>query len=690
MIFHKIDIQSKEKQTNRKMNDAKKKKLISLGIAAFFVILLLASAGYFANKYFGIFDQVIKIKNPFSAEDFQEVQTVSKTEDGYLYIPAQVINTSSVRFTLDVKSKELNSITARLKFKPGPKEIILGMRGNEKDKFIYKSFYHKFLQDNNWNKIEENGNTLYQKNKNFDSFSKLIAVPPDKNRIASYYINRSQLIQTVLETDLGSKTTKPINVKTGLRGTHAFIVRVDEAPFILKLSKQDMNMYNGEDKYLVSISQEGQLIEEKSIPDDGFIGKEKLKKEPQSVEFTLDDIKPGIYEVLVKIGGRGDSVITSIETNQSKMIIVNRVFTLFTNPITLYTNYSPITLRAEHKDFTQTVKLNDDIPLELESSKKNIVFDLETLVPDKKISDLYQLETPKTNVKFISSGYFSFSKDQYFDPEVIHATDLSTVGSLDEIDYIFTSVSEAQQEGDWLVSEVTFDSKDIKIDEEEKLYFNLAMPNLEKYSGELEIDSFDVDLNVAGVFSDKFGKRETEKETTDGETTIISKISNVPKRVGSFFSTTYQKIQSFFLNTYNRIFRKEEEKAEEETDTNEETTEPTATPSPTPTSVPSPSPTPKPSPSPSEAKSVSIKILNAGAPSGYATKYAGLIKEAGYVNVEASNADGEDFSNAEIRYQSKFETDVEKIEKILKDEYKTVNRVVDSESPGITVKIGAR
>lgn len=552
--------------------------------------------------------------------------------DGNLSIPAQVIKSPTIRFNMDLKSTDIESIVAKLKFKTGPKEIKLGIRGSEKDKFIYQSFYQKLLQDCSWDTIGESGKTLYQKTKNYDDIRQLIEDPPDYRQIASYAINPSMFIQNLLDDKLTpKKEAKNIEIKTGLRGSHTFVVRVDRAPFYFKLTKQDINMYAGEDKFLLSITLNGQLIEEKSIADDGFVGTEKLKKDPRSVEFNLTDIKPGIYEISAKDESKGsDSVITQIVTNQSKVVIKNDVFTLNDKAITLYTATSPITLTVVHKDYLQTVKLDNTIPLDLKKEGQKYVFDLEKLVKNKKADELYKLETPKTDLSFNSTGYFAFAPEQYFDPEVIHTTDLNTVASIEEIDYLLTTVPKATQEGEWLTSEIKFNSQDIKLGENKKLYFSLEMPDLAKYSGELEMAYFTVEVKLKGDLSDTFNQ---------------------------------QKITPTLI--------------------------PTIAPSPT---LP-PNPSPKPTDTVSSLglnMSTNIIVVNAGAPASFTQKYINLFKSASYQSVSAGAVTYEKLKNATLVLPDNTSiTDILTLQDILKKEYKIVNQITNYHNSDIIVKLGA-
>jgi hypothetical protein len=664
------------------MDPSKNKNLITWILASLFTFLFLILAGYFANKYFGVFKQKITFSNPLAPKTTPKAVNTSKPEAGALSLPSQVITAPTTRFSLDIGPKKIESVTARLKFKPGPWEIKLGIRGNAKEPYLYEPLYHRLLQDASWDSTEQFGETLYQKTKTYDSVAALIKDPPDYHDIAAYNINYDLLLQKLFSGGFDQSNTKPISQQTGLRGPHTFLVRVDKAPFTFKLTKQDLNAVAGEDTYIVGIYSNNQLLEEKTIQDDGFAGTEKLKRDPQSVEFTLDSVKPGVYKITAKNKG-SDSLITVLETNQSKLVIENQAYAFSTSPMTIYTTYSPVTLTAVQKGFEQTVTLNDKVPLDLKNAVQKYVFDLDKLNPGKKPADLNVLEIPKTNVLLKTVGYFALSRDQYFDPNIIHTTDLTDISSLDSVKYLLTPLKKAKPDGDWLVSEITIDATSIKPDDKNKLYVSLESPGLATSGGKLEIGSFTVGVNVPGIFAEKAGTDNAEKPT------ILSKISAIPKIIGSFFSETYQKVTSFFVDSFNFIFHKNGQSIK--IDFLTETPQPKADQPLAGTASPQPSPTATAGTATGEiTKSINIKVLNGGAPAGYAKKYADLIKNAGYINVEAGNADGASRSGALISYPAVSESDAINIESILKPEYTAIQKTVDDKTTEITVTIGTK
>ncbi|MDP4010211.1 MAG: LytR C-terminal domain-containing protein [Candidatus Shapirobacteria bacterium] len=641
-------------------------KTIKIILIASGILLIFGVVGFLTYQYWSPLGKKIttSMKLP-GAKEVANIDTTSPT--GGFKLPSQVITSQAARFPLDIKSSNIENIHAIIKFKKGPKEIRLGIRGDEKDKYVYKPFYQTFIQDaQKWEQIKGTSNILYQRNKKYDSIVDLINTPPDKEKIGAYFVNAETLVKNT-PTKIEPNTI----INTYLRGTHTFYVWVDSAPFTLKVSKQDINMYDGEDKLKIAVYKENKKITEKEIPDDGMAGKTLLKRDSQTEKVELTDITPGIYRVdIVSDSKGGDTLITRIETNQQK-IIAKRLFILDKKPSNIYTDATNLTAQIAHKGYLDSIKINDKYEIKILEVGKKVTTDVEALTKSNYNSkNLYKISSAKNDIVYTSDSYFAFSPDQFFNPEIIKKTELNTVESLDDIDYILTTLTPARQEGDWLVSEINFDPKDLNITGN-KLYFSLESPELAKFGGELEIESFEVNIDYTGAL-EKFVKAPI--------------INPTPEKRGFV-----DKIMDFFKNILK--------KNQPITSTNTPTPTTTLALKITPTAIATPStkitptitatPSSKLTPTSTTNKSVKIKVLNAGASAGAAARYATLLKTAGYSNTEAGNYDGSDIKNCTITYPEKYISTATDIEKILKTEYKTVNRAINYKDDQITINIGA-
>ncbi len=576
-------------------------------------IVFLGLIGFLGWKYWAPLGKKVSttLKIP-GAKEVANIDTTSPT--GGFKLPSQVITTQAARFPVDLKAPNVDNIRAVIKFKPGPREIKLGVRGNDKDKYLYQSFYHSLVQEAaGWEKIKGISNILYQRVKHYHSIADLIDNPPAKDKIGGYFVNQETLVKN---TSSQGRPNAVIN--TFLRGSHTFYVWVETAPLVVKVSKQDINMYEGEDKLNLAVyGSNNKKMAEAVIPDDGMTTKTLLKKEAQTEKLEINDIAPGIYRLdLIYDGKSSDSVITRLEVNQEK-IIAKSLFILDDKPSIVYTDTLNLTTQIAHKEYLAPIKVNDKFEITVLQAGTKVTTDLEALTKTKfNGKDLFKLSSDKNDVIYSGDGYFAFSKDQFFNPDLVKYTDLNTIDNLDKIDYLLTVLTPARQEGEWLVSEISFDPKDLDITGD-KLYFSLESPKLADYGGELEIGGFEVNIDYQGAL-EKFVKKPTEIPTA------------VP-------TLTQVKVA-------------------------------------TPTAI--------------SSKTMPIKILNGGAPSGTGTRLAAKLQTAGYANAKAENATDK-FKNAAISYPEKYQNDLKAIEDIVKTEYKLTSRSINSQDETIIIKIGA-
>lgn len=643
--------------------------LIAIGIAAVLLFLLY--------KYYAPFGKAVSYKFTLNLPGAEEITKFSTSKDSVIKIPSQIIKTGQSRLSLTLLSKNIQSIHATLKYKNPPKEVTLGVRGNEKEPFLVKPLYHAWLQDLDWQKIEDKGFILWQGEKRFSSLSDFVNNPPPNKEVASYYIDSDKLslLQSLKTGKQGSVATN-----TPLRGSHTMLVQVTRAPLIIQVAKQDLNGYQGEDTLKIAVSSGDATITEETIGDDGITDAGGLRLQPQEKTITVDKLEPGIHKVNLFGGDKGDSLITRISINQQKVVFANNIFILGNKPTTLFTNAKKIILHTFHDTALQTVRLDDEENLIVDKSLKDYIFDLEALSDKDKTSSLYKLVSPKNDLIFRGDGYFALSEDAFFDPKIVSSVDLNTLTGWDGINYVLSTWPQAKQEGEWLVSEVSFDPAKIHLDGD-KLYFSLEMPDFAKSGGELEIDSLDIEVKSDGILS-KAGKEKKEEAapaSAEGKKpTIFSRFFGW---VGRTATSVKNAIVSPFVSAWNAMkgfFKK--------------TTSPTPVPTP---AKPSPSTSPKPTgaatpsatPSTSAKYDLLIRVLNGGAEKGAAASAAAVLKNNGFTNVSADNAARFDYAGVTIQHRKEDGSIADRIEALLKKEYGSVTKTLSATTTAEAVVI---
>ena len=112
-------------------------------ITAFLVFRYFTSFGAVVKYQFNSMldrDKVSKIKGA------QETSSFNPTQAGVLQIPQQTIRQNTVTFNLKLITQPIESVWVNLRFKGNPKEIKIGVRGSEKEDYLYKPLYQNQLE----------------------------------------------------------------------------------------------------------------------------------------------------------------------------------------------------------------------------------------------------------------------------------------------------------------------------------------------------------------------------------------------------------------------------------------------------------------------------------------------------------------------------------------------------------------
>lgn len=654
-----------------------KVKLLIAGITLGLLIII-----FFAFRFFTPFGAIVsyQFNSILNRDKLSKIKGAEETssfkpgENGVLQIPQQIIRQSVVTFNLKLITKPIEGVWVNLKFKGNPKEIKIGVRGSEKEKYQYLPLYNQILNSLTWSQTSEGKTTFWQREKKYPDLSDLVSNPllNDEIKVASYFFNPSDIVMK--ENSPSSQSN--LKIEKTLRGTHTLLIKVDKKPLLLTVVKQDANAYKGEDTLSIQIYNIQQnKIAEQLIPDDGVTDAGGLTMAPQKSEIKINDIKPGIYRIVLQdMTGNADTRIKSIEVNQPLLVFQTPVFVVDEKPTTIWTNSKKIEMSTYHANSIQTVKLDNKYNLKVEKEAKQFAFDLNN--PDSKtaspsadnVSTLHKLEILKNDLIITGDGYFAFSQESFFNPEPIKTVDLSTVSDINKIDYIIANYQSAKKDGEWYIAQAYFDPKDIKIDED-KLYFSLESPELSSYGGEITIDSLEVTVKKPGWFA----KPEPVKESS----ATSDQKQNILQRAQEWLGAKWNQLTNWVSNTWQKLFKKTPDAIT--------ITNPKLSPS------PSPTPSPIPSPSPKEKISLLVKVLNGGAEKGAAGMLAKVLESAGFTNVVADTADKTDYKNATIIYRKEDLVIMAKLNDLLRKDYKEVTRKeIATTSAEIVVIIGEK
>ena len=649
-------------------------KIVTIGV--FFVIIVAII--YFAYQYLAPFGA--KITYIFSADKnldkVSRIQGAEKSEridnnaTNNLIVPQQIIRSNSVTFNLKLLSKQIEGVWVNLKFKGSPKEIKIGVKGNQKDSYVYKPLYNSVLE-NLKNAQFDNGLIFWQKVKKYKNITEYIERPSVDKITATYFIDPSEIVNMGTGNTLAnSDTFNTIDKK--MRGTHTFYTYVTKNPFIVNIEKQDNNAYPGEDILAVQIYKGDKKIVNKEIPDDGITDASNIKMQSMKLNIKIEDAEPGIYKiVLLDKTKNADNYITRIVLNQTLFVISSQVFVIDEKPTELWTNSIKLDIMTTHAISLQTITIDDKKEIKIDKVGQNINYifdDKATTASSNPVSSLHKIYIPKNDVIINGDGYFSTDKDSFFNPNPSNITDLQSATDMQNIDYMIANYQKVKKDGDWNVAQAYFDPKDVKIDGE-RLYFSLESPNLADYGGEIAIDSLEVTVDKPGWFENKSN---IENQ--------ISKISDslALKEGQNIITGIWDKVVNFFKNLWP--FGGDEKKDEKD-GTAELISEPTDEHKPT------------------EVKKAkfSFEILNGGAEPGTAGKFAVILKDNDFTDITTGNIAAKIYKEATIKYKedknlkSEREEYIQKLTDLLrKESYKVTQDQTATRSSVITVILGVK
>lgn len=652
--------------------------IISITIITLLILVL-------AYKYLSPFGKITSYSLPLKIPGLMSATTFPPNNNSELKLPSQIIRTEISRFSLNLTPGSIKDIQVKIKFKDNPKELKVGLRGNEKDNYLYRPLYNSSLANLSWFKIEEPSVTLWQKDKKYKTVSDFLNDTKKPGVVGSYLIGIDDL---PAGTDQGSSGQgKNIVIDAGIRGSQKLLIQVARSPLVIKISKQDLNWYEGEDKLVLQVQKKGEILTEKTIGDDGTTGAAYLMMQPQESTLSLENVKPGTYLLnLINPGKGSDVLIKRIEINQSKAVAVDRAYLMGSKPTTVWTKSGTIYTDTYDHTPNQQVNINGQKSLQITNSKFSYEINLDqngTSTGDV----LSSVEFAKNDLVVKSGGYFSFTSDSYFDPETSGFADIKDIDNLESLDYIISKRIQANREGEWITAETAFRADEIGKIDGGKLYFSLEIPELNKFGGELELGELDIKVTSNGLLEPGSQKESIAAKQTPNTTNFITPIQNSISRITNFFAALLGNVSNWVTNLAKNPTKSPPPSPV--TKISPVTPKPTSTPVNSikaSTSSPTTAPTLAPS-----TNTVIVKVLNGGAISGAASKFVETLKTSGYINASAGNIESQTYKNASLRYRSVDKSAASQIASMLTKDYLIINREEGSTtSAEIIVILGSK
>ena len=330
----------------------------------------------------------------------------------------------------------------------------IGCRNSTEWSYDWRTVYNPLHSQVDSAFLEIGNNTEYviysTRNVNFTNINvnEFFHDPPENSVIAT----EGEMGINVFPDSVNSEKDN-VFVNRTLRGDHIFYTFVDGGPFKLSLKKQDLNLYNGEDELKIMLyDQNGIVIANSSIPDDGDATNSSAKGASQTINISLPEIEEGTYKIVLE--SADDLTIRDINVTSGNLVVKDTVFSV--SPCILYTRHLEggyLDLITHYRSGLQDVKIRDTtVPIKEKNIKTRVL-----IQPSNKT---YDITCPAGNLKVFSSAFFSFTEGSYFEPircKVILLNNDPDQIKNEKVDYIVIKNLDNERDADgWVIANATW------------------------------------------------------------------------------------------------------------------------------------------------------------------------------------------------------------------------------------------
>ncbi|HNZ86244.1 MAG TPA: hypothetical protein PLD95_01015 [bacterium] len=421
-------------------------------------------------------------KNPFISVIFPEHRTVNH---GNYY----EINDEPVYFTVRSPIK-FDNAELEIEFDPGNQEAIYIGYADNKEGWSYRvhTLYNITFDNIKWDKLSDEKNTLWQKNKDFNSIDEFYDQLHQLPGIAAHDFNIGEhfFIRDYKKSD------KQIEITNCLRGEHKFYTYIKDEPLDFTFTVYDINRTEGSDHVFIKIFDNTEKIIYSKMLEDNDIKTDGANENPNYISIFIPNLKEGTYRI--EFLSNDDNIIRNIKTSQSKISMIDRVylcdnpeyaykfFNLELKPTELYAVGNTISFYTAHKNGLQDVSIN---------GKKLRISEQHKWYNFNNGSQMAKIYVPKNDIKISTRGIIALSKELYFNPEI---TNLKNYSESQDIKYFIAQYKIPEKTIDnWQKNKIYFDLEDAKI-ENGNLKFIISSPDLKFGNETIKIKNISIKL----------------------------------------------------------------------------------------------------------------------------------------------------------------------------------------------------
>ncbi len=344
-----------------------------------------------------------------------------------------------------------------------------------------------------WDKMEENGVMLLQREKKYNSIGEFLNNLPGRNEIALYNYQFAPGEAEFLLTDYAAGEEEKC-LGHSLRGAYQFYTYIDNEELNFKFSFFDLNQNGDSDPIDLNLYYAGQLLDSRHLADD--------ESPARQLDFQAGNLPAGVYKI--ELRANDDIVTDEICTAQTKLALINKIW-LWENggqEIDLVTDSRQLQAQTTNPASLQTLKIRTlsssrdyDQTLDVGATYKQFSLDL--------AGNDNMIILAAGDVILAGDGVFSFSLDSLMNPDFKKVTpnlDINQAG----INYILAGYREPRSAGEWKIATAEFDltnayREDVRsgLFDSGQYGFIISVPGLSAEDGVddwLEVDEIKIEL----------------------------------------------------------------------------------------------------------------------------------------------------------------------------------------------------
>lgn len=339
-----------------------------------------------------------------------------------------------------------------------------------------------------WNKIDDNGLILLQKEKKYNSIDEFLKSFPARNEVALY--NYEPKVDD-FRIDKYEPNNEDKIITVPIRGGYEFFTYVQNEELNINYTISDLNLRDGADPVELSLYYNEELIETKKIDDDENQTDDGMINQDREIYFRLADLPAGAYKTVLRAG---EDILTKKIISKQKIAFNNKI-TLSENSgreVSIFTDSSDLFVQTSNPASLQTLKIGDE----------KVVIDKTYHQFEKKLNgEIEEIRIKSGDIMLSGDGVFSFEKSGLFNPMYKNVdSNLNVQG----VNYILAGYSSPEHDDEWKIAKANFDLTKA-YSEKGKFGFIISVPGLK--ADDENLDS----LEIKEIKVELFGKTLKQK-----------------------------------------------------------------------------------------------------------------------------------------------------------------------------------